>query len=115
MYDARRTLRAALVAKGYLEPAPGGRERGREYGGDRVNGRSELDRFLRTDPRDVGCDETLRILHIYVELVLEDESGPEAGRRYPGVAAHLLACGPCSDDFEGLLMAARTEGDAGPD
>ena len=80
-----------------------------------MNGWSELDRFLQTDPRDVGCDETLRILHIYVELVLEDESGPEAGRRYPGVAAHLLACGPCSDDFEGLLVAARTEGHAGPD
>jgi hypothetical protein len=76
---------------------------------------SELDRFLHTDPRDVGCDETLRILHIYVELVLDDESGAEAARRYPGVAAHLLACGPCSDDFDGLLVAAGTEGNAGPD
>ncbi len=24
VYEARRTLRAALVAKGYLDPAPGG-------------------------------------------------------------------------------------------
>jgi hypothetical protein len=75
---------------------------------------SELDRFLQTDPRDVGCDEALRILHIYVELVLEDESAAEAARRYPGVVAHLLACDPCSDDLEGLLVAARTEGSAGP-
>jgi hypothetical protein len=41
----------------------------------------ELDRFLQTDPRDVGCDQVLRILHVYVELVLDDESGTEAARR----------------------------------
>ena len=78
-----------------------------------MTGWSELDRFLQTDPEDVGCDEALRILHVYVELVLDDESGAEAARRYPGVAAHLLACGPCADDFDGLLVAARTEGGAG--
>jgi hypothetical protein len=78
-----------------------------------VTGWSELDQFLRTDPRDVGCDEALRVLHVYVELLLDDESGAEAPERYPGVAAHLLACGPCSDDFEGLLVAARAEGSAG--
>ena len=80
-----------------------------------MTGWSELDRFLHTDPRDVGCDEALRILPIYVELVLDDESGAEAARRYAGVAAHLLACGPCADDFEGLLVAARAEGSAGLD
>jgi len=26
-----------------------------------------LDRFLRTDPQDVGCDEAMRVLHVYVE------------------------------------------------
>jgi hypothetical protein len=46
-----------------------------------MTGWDELDRFLRTDPRDVGCDETLRILHVYVELILDDESGTEAARR----------------------------------
>ena len=79
-----------------------------------MSGWPELDRFLDTDPRDVGCEESLRILHIYVELVLDDETGAEAQRRYPGVAAHLLACGPCADDFEGLLIAARTAGNPGP-
>jgi hypothetical protein len=64
-----------------------------------------LDRFLRTDPRDVGCDQALRILHVYVDLVLS-ETADSAGRRYPGVAAHLLACGPCADDYDGLLSAA---------
>ena len=60
----------------------------------------ELDAFLTTDPADVGCDEAMRILHVYVELVA---SGDDAATRYPGVAAHLRQCGPCSDDFEGLL------------
>jgi hypothetical protein len=58
-----------------------------------MTGWDELDRFLRTDPRDVGCDQALDILQVYVELVLDDESGTEAARRYTGVAAHLLSCG----------------------
>jgi hypothetical protein len=61
-----------------------------------------LDRFLRTDPRDVGCDEAMAVLHIYVELTV---TGEEAAERYPGVAAHLAACGPCDEDFTGLLAA----------
>lgn len=61
---------------------------------------TELDAFLETDPADVGCDEAMRILHIYVELVA---SGEDAAARYPGVASHLRQCGPCSDDYEGLL------------
>lgn len=61
-----------------------------------------LDRFLRTDPRDVGCDEAMAVLHIYVDLVAADE---DATGRYPGVAAHLAACGPCGEDFAGLLRA----------
>ena len=60
----------------------------------------ELDAFLTTDPADVGCDEAMRILHVYVELVAR---GDDAGARYPGVASHLRQCGPCGEDFEGLL------------
>lgn len=71
-----------------------------------MSGHSALERFLRTDPRDVGCAQALAVLHIYVDLVLDDPSGSEATLRYPGVAAHLLACGPCADDFDGLLAAA---------
>jgi len=63
-----------------------------------------LDRFLATDPRDVGCAQALEILHVYVEMVLDDADGSAA--RYPGVAAHLAACGPCDEDFQGLLAAA---------
>ena len=63
-----------------------------------------LDRFLATDPRDVGCEQAMQILHVYVELVLDDAPG-RAARRFPGVAVHLAACGPCGEDFHGLLAA----------
>jgi hypothetical protein len=61
-----------------------------------------LDRFLRTDPLDVGCDEAMAVLHIYADLAATGENPVE---RYPGVAAHLAACGPCAEDFTGLLAA----------
>ncbi|MGI8678967.1 MAG: hypothetical protein ACR2LX_09820 [Jatrophihabitans sp.] len=69
---------------------------------------SALQRFLQTDPRDVGCEKALEILHVYVELVAE---GSQAQERYPGVAAHLRACGPCGEDFDGLLAAVRESSD----
>jgi hypothetical protein len=78
-----------------------------------MTGWPELDQFLRTDPRDVGCGQALRILHVYVELVLSDTAGL-AARRYPGVTAHLLACGPCADDYTGLLAAAGGAAPGGP-
>jgi hypothetical protein len=70
-----------------------------------MNGSSALDRFLRTDPRDVGCAEAMDLMHVYVELVAADAS---AARRYPGIAAHLADCGPCAGDFDGLLAAVRS-------
>lgn len=69
-----------------------------------MSGWPELERFLATDPRDVGCEQALAVLHVYVELVL---AGARPEREHPGVAAHLSACGPCNEDFEGLLLAAR--------
>jgi hypothetical protein len=69
-----------------------------------MNSWPALERFLRTDPRDVGCTEAMELLHVYVELVAADAA---AAQRYPGVAAHLQACGPCAEDFEGLLAAVR--------
>jgi hypothetical protein len=71
-----------------------------------MNGPPALDRFLRTDPRDVGCAQAMEMLHVYDELVA---SGEPAQQRYPGIAAHLEACGPCGEDFEGLLAAIRGE------
>jgi hypothetical protein len=75
-----------------------------------MTGWSALNQFLATDPRDVGCEQAMQILHVYVELILDDDAGEEAARRYPGVATHLAACGPCGEDFHGLLAAvARTD------
>jgi hypothetical protein len=62
--------------------------------------RARLDRFLRTDPRDVGCDVTVEMLDVYAESAA---AGRDAGERFPGVHAHVLACGPCAQGLEGLL------------
>ena len=67
-----------------------------------MNGWSAIERFLGTDPRDVGCAEAMEMLHVYAELVA---AGEPAEQRYPGIAAHLQACGPCEEDFDGLLAA----------
>ncbi|MFK0158008.1 hypothetical protein ACIQVL_40450 [Streptomyces sp. NPDC090499] len=69
---------------------------------DRLSVRAALERFLTTDPADVGCAEALRLLHVYADL---KAAGGDPGRRWPGVAAHLRACGPCGEDYEGLLAA----------
>ena len=61
-----------------------------------------FERFLATDPRDVGCDEAMAVLHLYVELLA---AGVDAAQRYPGLASHLAACGPCAEDADGLLAA----------
>jgi hypothetical protein len=71
-----------------------------------MNGRRNLDDFLGTDPRDVGCAQATEMLHMYAELVA---TGAPAEQRYPGIAAHLQACGPCGEDFDGLLAALRDE------
>ena len=74
-----------------------------------MTGWAELERFLQVDPRDVACEQALHVMHIYVELLLDDTTGAEAARRFPGVAAHLLACDPCAEDFDGLLLAVQAD------
>jgi hypothetical protein len=44
----------------------------------------------------------MELLNVYVEVVA---ANPAATEQYPGITAHLKACGPCSEDFEGLLAA----------
>ncbi|MGY2700724.1 hypothetical protein [Nocardioides sp. URHA0032] len=61
-----------------------------------------LEAFLHTDPRDAGCDTTMEMLDVYAELVA---AGSDPAERFPGIRAHLLACGPCAEDLEGLLIA----------
>jgi hypothetical protein len=72
---------------------------------DGTEGTAALDRFLRTDPADVGCGEAMAVLHEYAELTDRDPALAE--ERYAGVVAHLAACGPCAEDLAGLLAALR--------
>jgi len=74
-----------------------------------MNGRRELDKFLRTDPQDAGCAQAMEMLHVYADPVAA--GGPAEQRCYPGVATHLRACGPCEADFDGLLAAICGEAD----
>ena len=39
-----------------------------------MTGWDALDRFLDTDPEDVGCEKAMALLHTYVELVRADPS-----------------------------------------
>jgi hypothetical protein len=71
-----------------------------------MSGFETLERFLRTDPRDVGCEEAMAALHVYVDLIA---AGQDAAAFFPGLAAHLTACGPCEQDFAGLLAAVTGE------
>jgi hypothetical protein len=61
--------------------------------------RRVLEAFLRTDPADVGCEQAMELLHVYAEVASAGDA------EFAGVAAHLAACGPCSEDFAGLLAA----------
>jgi hypothetical protein len=69
--------------------------------------RRALDRFLQTDPADAGCEQAIAMLHVFAELVA---AGEDLEARYRGVGAHLRACGPCGDDYEGLLLTIRETG-----
>jgi hypothetical protein len=68
--------------------------------------REVLERFLATDPRDVGCDEAMAVLHLYAELLA---AGVDAAEHYPGLASHLAACAPCAEDAHGLLAAVQDD------
>jgi len=62
--------------------------------------------FLETDPRDVGCARAWELVHVYAEMV---GAGEDPEELFPGVTAHLASCGPCEQDFQGLLTAMRHE------
>lgn len=76
-----------------------------------MSGWTAMRDFLATDPRDVGCGEALRVLHVAVEM---HAAGLDTEHRLPGVALHLAACGPCGEDFDGLLALFLDHGADGP-
>jgi hypothetical protein len=65
-----------------------------------------LDRFLQTDPADVGCDKAMELMHVCAEVA---SAGVDAKTQYPGIVAHLGACGSCGEDFDGLLAAIASD------
>ncbi len=65
---------------------------------------NRLERFLRIAPDDPGCDETRRLMHVYVEELLE---GRDPELQYPGIAAHVRDCHPCAQELDGLAAAIR--------
>ncbi|MER7555884.1 hypothetical protein ABTZ46_03020 [Nocardioides sp. NPDC126508] len=62
--------------------------------------------LLRTDPTDVGCGQLFDLLDQYVELVV---TGEDPEKHLPGVTAHLEACGPCAEDYRGLLATVSEQ------
>ena len=73
-----------------------------------MTGWAELERFLQTDPRDVGCEQALHVLHVYVELVLDDAWGELLGpRRRAATPESRRTCSPAA-------RAPRTTGASWP-
>ena len=54
-----------------------------------------LDRFLQTDPRDVGCEQAMEILHVYVEMIAVGDDAEEriAGCGGPSCGVRALQRG----------------------
>ena len=67
---------------------------------------SWFQRYLETDPRDVGCDEAMSVAHVYAELLAVGVDAPE---RNPGAASHFAACDACAQSLCGLIMAIHNE------
>ena len=68
-----------------------------------MTGWAELDRLLRTDPRDAGRERARQLLDVYAEL--RRNSATAARIHYPSWRAHIRSYGPCAEDLEGLLAA----------
>ncbi|MEV6267042.1 hypothetical protein AB0L64_07750 [Kribbella sp. NPDC051936] len=66
--------------------------------------REGIERFLATDPGDIGCDESRAALHLYAEFLA---AGVDVAERCPGLASHLAACRACAEDADGLLAAVQ--------
>jgi hypothetical protein len=65
-----------------------------------------LQALLDQEPEDAGCAETFAVINRYAEIVVR---GGDPEGELPEVALHLARCGPCAEDFQGLLAALREE------
>jgi hypothetical protein len=68
---------------------------------------ARAERLLTLQPNDVSCAETFELIDRFVDLLV---TGGDPATEFAGIAAHLAGCGPCAQDFEGLLAAVRASG-----
>lgn len=61
-----------------------------------------LERLLRTNDRDPGCDGAFEVLDQYVEAL---RRGVDVRLRYADFLTHIRNCAACREDTEGLLAA----------
>jgi len=73
---------------------------------------ARLRRPLDTDPRGVGCEAALGVVHVYVDLL---SVGIDAPTRYPGAAEHYVACDSCSQILQGIVSAVRDRAVSSPE
>ena len=99
IFDARRKIRSFLVANGYLE---------QEKAGDRaMTDWTALERFLDTDPADVGCEQAMDILHVYADLLA---AGADAAQQTtPAWRPTWPPAAPAARTSAGLLAAITQE------
>jgi hypothetical protein len=71
----------------------------------------DIDQLLAAEPVDAGCAAGFEVLHRYVE---EELAGGLPARTYPGIAAHLVSCPACRQDYLGLVEASAMFGDEHP-
>ena len=76
-----------------------------------MNGDRDMDALLAAESIDAGCAAGFEVLHRYVE---EQLAGGQPARTHPGLAAHLISCPACRQDYLGLVEAAEMFGNAGP-
>jgi RNA polymerase sigma-70 factor, ECF subfamily len=93
LFEARRTLCAALAAGGYIQST---------ISGPILTGPRWLDDLLATETGDAGCELTFMLLDRYADAQL---SGHNPQVRFPGAAVHLRSCPACHEDLAGLLLA----------
>lgn len=96
LFEARRRVGSRLAADGFLQADDVLRQTASRLGWLRP--------LVAADPGDTGCDVAFQALDRYAEAELE---GSDPRSHFPGVGAHLLGCGPCGQDYQGLLAAAR--------
>jgi RNA polymerase sigma-70 factor (ECF subfamily) len=96
LFEARRRVGSRLTADGLLQADDVPRQTATHLGWLRP--------LLAADPGDTGCDVAFQTLDRYAEADLE---GSDPRPQFPGVRAHLAACLPCGQDYQGMLAAAR--------